>query len=164
VPSGLLRSRKKVRRDVSRNNRELTEVSAAAAQYAEEITLAEKSVERAKKALTTAEAARRLAERAVAELAEGRDAAGMANDYAATSRRVLASARTALADRSSRAEEMVRESCVSIRQLERSGQLLGAVCSTYDDAQRYVFDARRDISDHIELLRQHYSQAVHRHD
>jgi chromosome segregation ATPase len=164
APSGLLRSRKKVRRDVSRHNRQLAEASDAVAQSAEEIAPAEKRVERAKKALTTAEAARSLAERAVAELVGGRDAAGMANDYAASSRRALVSARTALADRSSRAEAMVRESCLSIRQLERSRQLLGAVTSTYDDAQRYVFDARRDIGHHIELLRQHYSQAVHRHD
>ena len=168
APSGFLRSRKKVRRDVSRSDRQLAKtgvaVAVAVAQYAAEIAPAERAVERASKALTTAETARSLAERAVAELAEGRDAAGMANDYAATSRRALASARTAFADQSSRAEAMMRESRSSVRQLELSGRLLGAASSTYDDAQRHVCDARRDISDHIELLRQHYSQAVHRHD
>ena len=162
--SGLLRSRKKARRDVSRSDRELAEASAAVAQYASEITPAEESVERATKALTTAETARALAERAVAELSVGRDAAGMANDYAASARTALAGARTALAGQSSRAEAMMRESRLSVRQIELSGRQLGAVSSTYDDAQRHVFDARRDISDHIELLRQHYSQAVHRHD
>jgi chromosome segregation ATPase len=164
LPSGFLRSRKKARRDVSRSDRQLAEVSAAVAQYAAEVAPAEKSVERASKALTTAETARSLAERAVAELAEGRDAAGMANDYVASSRQALASARTALANQSSRADTMMRESRLSVRQLELSGRLLGAASSTYDDAQRHVFDARRDIGDHIELLRQHYSQAVHRHD
>ena len=164
APSSFLRSRNKVRRDVSRSDRQLAEASAAVAQYAAEIAPAEKGVERASKALTTAESARSLAERAVAELAEGRGAAGMANDYATSSRWALASARTALADQSSRAETMMRESRLSVRQLELSARLLGAASSTYDDAQRHVFDVRRDISDYIELLRQHYSQAVHRHD
>jgi hypothetical protein len=164
APSGFLRSRRKVRRDVARSDRQLAEAGAAVAQYAAEIVPAERSVERAGKALITAETARSLAERAVAELAEGRDAAGMANDYAASSRLALASARTALVDQSSRAEAMLRESRLSVRQLELSGQQLDAASSTYDDAQRHVFDARRDITDHIELLRQHYSQAVHRHD
>ena len=162
--SSFLRSRKKVRRDISRSDRQLAEASAAVAQYAAEIGPAEKSVEQAGKALTTAEIARSLAERAVAELAEGRAAAGMANDYAVSSRRALANARTSLADQSSRAETMMRESRSSVRQLELSGRLLGAASSTYDDAQRHVFDARRDISDHIELLRQHYRQVVHRYD
>ena len=58
----------------------------------------------------------------------------------------------------------MRESCLSIRQFESSGQLLVAISSTYDDAQRYVFDARRDIGGYIESLRQSYSQGVHRHD
>ena len=164
APSGFLRSRKKGRRDESRSDRQLAEARAAVTQYAAEIAPAEKRIERVGKALTAAETARSLAERAVAELAEGRDAAGMANDYAASARRALAGARTALANQSSRAEAMMRESRLSVRQLELSGRLLGAISSTYDDAQRHVFDARRDISDHIELLRQHYSQAVHRHD
>ena len=164
APTGFLRSRKKARSDVSRSDRELAEASAAVAQYASEITPAEGSVERARKALTTAETARSLAERAVAELTEGRDAAGMANECAASARQALAKARMALANQSSRAEAMMRESRLSVRQLELCGRLLGAASSTYDDAQRHVFDARRDIGDHIELLRQHYSQAVRRHE
>ena len=163
APSGFLRSRKKARRDVSRSERDLAEANAAVAQYAAEIAPAEKSVERASKALTTAEAARSLAERAVAELAEGRDAAGMASDYAISARQALASARTALTKQSALAEAMMQESRSSVRQFELGGRLLGAASCTYDDAQRHVFDARRDITDHIELLRQHYSQAVH-HD
>lgn len=164
APSGFMRSRKKVRVLGSPGDRELAEACAAVAQYAAEIAPAEKRVERAGKSLITAETARSLAERAVAELADGRDAAGMANDYAASSRRALTSARTALAAQSSTAEAMMQESRVSVRQLELTGRLLMAASSTYDDAQHHAFDARRDIADHIELLRKYYSQAVHRHD
>lgn len=164
APSGFMRSRRKVRLVGSPGDRELAEASAAVAQYAAEIAPAEKRVERAGKSLTTAETARRLAEHAVAELAEGRDAAGMANDYAASARRALASACTALAAQSSTAETMMQESRLAARQLELTGRLLVAGSSTYDDAQHHAFDARREIGDHIELLRKYHSQAVHRHD
>ena len=59
---------------------------------------------------------------------------------------------------------MIQESRDSARQLELTGRLLAAASSTYDDAQHHAFDARRDIGDHIEVLRKYHSQAVHRHD
>jgi hypothetical protein len=163
-PSGLFRSRKKARRDVAQTNRQSAEASATAAQFEAEIAPAERRVERAIKALATADTARNLAEVAVAELAEGSDAARLASDYASSARTALTSARTVLVDQCSRAEAIGREARLSARQLELSGRLLGAASTTYDDAQRYVFDARRDMSDHIELLRQRYSQAARRHD
>jgi hypothetical protein len=162
--AGFLRSRKKVQREVSRNDRQLAEASAAVARYAADVEPAEDALARARKALVLAEAAQALAERAVAEVAVGRDAAVMANDYATTAGQALAAARTALVGQSVRAEAMMRESHLSVRQMELSGRLLSAVSSSYGDAQRHVHDARRDLGEHIEALRERYSFAGHPHD
>jgi chromosome segregation protein len=164
APSGFLRSRKHRRYDVSRLDRQLAEASAAVALYAAEVEPAENTLGRNRKALELAEEARALAERAVAEVAVGRDAAVMANDYATTAAQALATARSTLVAQSSRAEAMMRESRLSVRQLELSGRLLGAVSTSYVDAQRHVHDARRELAEHIETLRQRFRFAGHHHD
>jgi chromosome segregation ATPase len=164
APRGFLRSRKHHRHDVLRVDRQLAEASAAVGLYAAEVEPAEKALGRARKALDLAEKARALAERAVAEVAVGRDAAVMATDYATTATQALSTARGTLVDQTTRAEAMMRESRSSVGQLELSGRLLGAASMSYVDAQRHVHDARRDLGEHIETLRQRCSFAGHHHD
>lgn len=105
-------------------------------------------------ALATCREAMTLVRFATDELAEGLQAAGMAHDYAVGAKQSLATSLRLLAGQRAQAESILRESRAAVRQGELAGRLLGAVSSTYDDAQRHVFDARQNINERVEALRE----------
>ena len=105
-------------------------------------------------ALTTCREAMTLVRFATDEMDEGLQAAGMANDYAVGAQQALATSLRLVAGQKAQAEAILRESRSAVRLGELSGRLLGTVSSTYDDAQRHVFDARQSINERVEALRE----------
>jgi hypothetical protein len=157
APSGFARGRGSARR---RDEHDLAQARANVRRLTEEVATAERAAARCESALGLAERALALADEAVAELREGLQSAAMAVDYAAGARATCRTIERLLQRQAQAAEKMLYESRAATRELERSGRVLGAVCDAYDDSQQHLFDARRDLVDRIETLREQFGRAV----
>jgi hypothetical protein len=157
APSRLARGRASARR---RDDRELTRAHTDVHRLTEELATAERAAARCESALHLAQRALALADEAVAELREGLQSAAMAVDYAAGARATCREIERLLQRQSQSAQTMLHESRAATRELERSGRVLGAVTDAYDDSQQYLFDARRDLVDRIEILREQFGRTV----
>ena len=139
---------------------DLAQARAKVRRLTEEVVTAERAAARCESALGLAERALALADEAVAELREGLQSAAMAVDYAAGARATCREIERLLQRQAQSAEKMLHESRAATRELERSGRVLGAVCDAYDDSQQHLFDARRDLADRIETLREQFGRSV----
>ena len=155
--SGFARGRGSARR---RDEYGLAQARASVRRLTEEVATAERTAARCESALRLAERALALADEAVAELREGLQSAAMAVDYAAGARATCRDIERLLQRQAQSAEKMLHESRAATRELERSGRVLGAVCDAYDDSQQHLFDARRDLADRIEALREQFGRSV----
>ena len=143
-----------------RGEHDLAEAQASVRRFTEEVATAERAAARCESALGLAERALALADEAVAELREGLQSAAMAVDYAAGARATCREIERLLQRQAQSARSMLYESRAATRELERSGRVLGAVCDAYDQSQQYLFDARRDVVDRIEALREQFGRSV----
>jgi hypothetical protein len=157
APSRLSRGRGSARR---RDEHDLAQARTNVRRLTEEVATAERAAARCESALHLAERALALADEAVAELREGLQSAGMAVDYAAGARATCREIERLLQRQAQSAEKMLYESRAATRELERSGRVLGAVCDAYDDSQQHLFDARRDVLDRIEALREQFGRSA----
>ena len=157
APSRFTRGRGSARR---RAEHDLAQARASVRRFTEEVATAERAAERCESALVLAERALALADEAVAELREGLQSAAMAVDYAAGARATCREIERLLQRQAQSAQSMLYESRAATRELERSGRVLGAVCDAYDESQQYLFDARRDVVDRIEALREKFGRSV----
>jgi hypothetical protein len=143
-----------------RNEHDLAQARASVRRLTEEVATAERAAARCESALHLAEQALAVADAAVTELREGVQSAAMAVDYAAGARATCREIERLLQRQSQSAAAMLHDSRAATRELERSGRVLGAVCDAYDDAQQYLFDARRDLVDRIETLREKFGRSA----
>jgi chromosome segregation ATPase len=157
APSRFTRGRRSAH---GRDEHDLAQARANVRRLTEEVATAERAAARCESALGLAERALALADEAVAELREGLQSAAMALDYAAGARATCREIERLLQRQAQSAEKMLFESRAATRELERSGRVLGAVCDAYDDSQQHLFDARRDMADRIETLREQFGRAV----
>jgi hypothetical protein len=157
VPSRFSRDRSSARRC---DEHDLVQARFSVHRLTEEVATAERAAARCESALELAERALALADDAVAELREGLQSAAMAIDYAAGARATCREIAQLLQRQEQSAEKMLQESRAATRELERSGRVLGAVCDAYDDSQQHLFDARRDLVDRIEALREQFGRSL----
>ncbi len=110
-------------------------------------------LERSLTALSMTERAYDLVERSMRDLVDGMRSAQLASDLVRDARQQLERATSLAEQQHDATDALMNQSRQAVRAVESSGPALGAIDDRYDDAQRHLFEARRQISDRLDALR-----------